>query len=330
MSLDQSKINGSADRLAILIHRSNEKQIVNFLTAEHELSPETLIGYAQAILHFSLPFPSFSALYDCCGTGGDDTNTINISTATAILGASAGIKVAKHGNRGVSSSYGSADLLEAMKFPLNLSPDQTKELIESTGFGFLHATLYHPLLQKIGEARKKIATKTIFNLLGPLTNPVKPYGQLVGVYDPTLLEVMAETLYGLGCERALVIYGEGLDELSPCGKTEVAELRFGQITCYSINPTDFGYEPCSIEDLRYAEGQREKEIFQLLSGKIHGPKRAFLELNTGAFLYLAGKAITLEEGVVLADELLQSGQPSTTWNIILNTANQISEEASTP
>ncbi len=271
--------------------------------------PEEIIGFAQAMREraVSLPLPSEN-LVDTCGTGGDGSDTFNISTAAAIVAASAGVRIAKHGNRAVSSKSGSADVLEALNVPIAMAPDEAASCLRATNLCFLFAPLYHQAMKHAAGVRKELAIRTVFNLLGPLTNPAGAKRQLLGVYDASLLPTVAEVLRELGVERALVVAGsDGLDELTVTGASHVAELRDGEITCYDITPEQFGLRRHPLEELRGGDAYYNATIIrEVFAGKMGAPRDIVL-LNAGAILYLAGFCVSIEAGVIRAAELIERG-----------------------
>jgi anthranilate phosphoribosyltransferase len=248
-------------------------------------------------------------LLDTCGTGGDGHQTLNVSTLSALVACAAGAKVAKHGNRSVSGVCGSADLLEMLGLKLDLTPERTVECIEQTGFGFFFAPNFHPATRYAMPARKKIKGKTLFNLLGPLANPAGATRQLVGVYDQRLVPVFAEVLLKLGAQRALVVHSEdGLDEISIGAGTRVAEIRDGKILEYRVMPEDFNMKQESLENLRVA-GKDESlaAALKVLQGD-SGAGAKIVTLNAAAALYVADKARSIKEGILMAMDVLGSGR----------------------
>jgi anthranilate phosphoribosyltransferase len=247
-------------------------------------------------------------IIDTCGTGGDGANTFNISTAVSIIAAAAGIKVAKHGNRAVSSKSGSADVLAELGFNIEVDTVESQECLKETGMTFLFAQKYHPAMRHAGPVRKELATRTIFNILGPLTNPADIKGQVLGVFDGDLTHSLAEVLLRLGRERALVVHGkDGLDEITITSETLVSEVKDGEVIDYVINPEDFGISLCTAEDLKGGDAKENAGIIvDILKGE-KGPKRNIVLINAAAALYV-GKAVdSLEDGVKLAGELIDSG-----------------------
>jgi anthranilate phosphoribosyltransferase len=246
-------------------------------------------------------------LVDTCGTGGDGAQTFNVSTTAAFVVAGAGVKVAKHGNRSVSSRSGSADVLEALGINLALSPEDVARAVETIGMGFMFAPALHPAMKYAIGPRREIGIRTIFNVLGPLTNPAWANVQLLGVYDPVLTRPLAEVLGRLGSKRAWVVHGEGgLDELSLLGKSVVAQWDKNEVKEFVIRPEDAGLKPCKVEDLMGGDAEKNARILKdIISGE-KGPKRDMVLLNAGAAIYLADRAESLKEGVLLAAESIDS------------------------
>ena len=244
------------------------------------------------------------------GTGGDRAGSFNISTTTAFVAVAAGIKVAKHGNRAASSKSGTADCLEALGANIALEPEKCVELLEKTGFCFFFAQKYHSSMKYVGAIRKELGFRTVFNILGPLTNPACPERQLLGVYDEYLIEPLARVLYGLGVKKGMVVYGrEKLDEISAVGETAICEFGNGKYTTYEITPEQFGFERCKKEDLVGGTPEENAKITRsILDGTDKGPKRNTILMNAGAALYICDKAASLEEGVKIAAELIDSGK----------------------
>lgn len=245
---------------------------------------------------------------DTCGTGGDGTGTFNVSTGVAIIAASAGVRVAKHGNRSATSLCGCADVLEELGVNINQTPDQVKSCVESANIGFMFAPLYHRSMRFVANTRKQLGFRTIFNILGPLSNPAGAAYQVLGVFHPSLVEMMAMVLNRLGTRRAMVVHGsDGMDEISMTGPTKVSEIRDGRMESYTLNPKDYGFGTCSLADLK---GGRREENAAILRGLLkgdRGPKRDMLLLNAGAALYVAGRAGSIGEGIGIAAEAIDSG-----------------------
>ncbi len=248
--------------------------------------------------------------FEIVGTGGDRAGSFNISTTTAFVAAAAGVKVAKHGNRAASSKSGTADCLEALGAKIDLEPEKCVDLLKKTGFCFFFAQKYHTSMKYVGGIRKELGFRTVFNILGPLTNPACPERQLLGVYDEYLIAPLARVLYALGVKKGMVVYGrEKLDEISAVGETAICEFSNGRYTTYEITPEEFGFERCKKEDLMGGTPAENAEITRnILNGTDRGPKRSTVLMNAGAALYIADKAASLEEGVEMAAELIDSGK----------------------
>ena len=248
-------------------------------------------------------------LVDTCGTGGDASGTFNISTASAFVAAAAGARVAKHGNRSVSSKSGSADVLEAAGVNLGLTPLQVAECIESVGVGFMFAPAHHGAMKHAIGPRREMGVRTIFNVLGPLTNPAGAPNQVLGVFSEDLLEPMARVLQQLGSRHVLVVHArDGLDEISIGEKTEIAELKDGAIRRYSIHPEEFGMRRAPISELTVATAQESLSIIRGVLEDSPGPARDIVQLNAGAAVYAAGLANSLAEGIGKAGEAISSGE----------------------
>lgn len=247
--------------------------------------------------------------FEIVGTGGDNAQSFNISTTSAFVAAAGGMKVSKHGNRAASSKSGTADCLEALGVNIELEPEQCVKLLEEVGFCFFFAQKYHSSMKYVGAIRKELGIRTVFNILGPLTNPVHPKRQLLGVYDESLVEPLARVLTSLGVKNGMVVYGrEKLDEISACGPTFVCEFNNGEYKSYDICPEDFGLEAGKPGDLVGGEPAVNAQITKdVLSGKEQGPKRTAVLMNAGAALYIGDKASTLADGISLAAELIDSG-----------------------
>ncbi len=248
-------------------------------------------------------------IVDTCGTGGDGTNTFNISTTTAFVVAGAGLKVAKHGNRSVSSCCGSADVLEELGINLNVTPSEVEKCLDEIGIGFLFAPLLHGAMKYAIGPRKEIGLRTIFNILGPLTNPAGANVQVLGVYEAKLTRPLAEVLGRLGSRSAFVVHGvDCIDEISITGETLVGELRDGEVKEYRIHPEDFGLPCSSIESIRGGNAKDNAKIVKSVLGGESGPKRDVVLLNAAAALVAAGKAGDFKEGILMAEESIDSGR----------------------
>ena len=251
--------------------------------------------------------PRVDRLIDTCGTGGGLT-TFNISTANAIIAANE-VAVAKHGSRSISSLSGSADVLEALGVNINLKPEQTERLIEKIGIAFLYAPLFHPVMGKVLQPESQLGIKTVFyTIIGPLINPADARRHVLGVYKPELVNIVAEIVSALKYEHALVVHGlDGLDEISPVGKTVIAEVKKGRIEKYEISPEDFGIDRCSIEDIAGGTPQYNAEIIRRIFSGEKGPKRDVVVLNAAAALYVGEAVSSLEEGVEAASNIIDEG-----------------------
>lgn len=274
-------------------------------------SPDEIAGAALALKAAALPFPSPDYEFlDSCGTGGDGSNTINISTASAFVSAACGVKVAKHGNRSVSSKSGSADLLEALGIKLDMTPEQSRECLDRFNLCFLFAVQYHQGVRFAVPVRKALATRTIFNVLGPIINPASPQKQLMGVYDAALIEPIAKTLDLVGVKHALIVNGSGLDEFAIHGVTQVAELKQGNIAQYQVTPQQLGITPSPLSSLAGGDATENAALITaLLKGEGSPAHTDAVAVNVAATLYLAGKVTTLKDGVSMALACINSGAP---------------------
>ena len=243
------------------------------------------------------------------GTGGDGSNSFNISTTSSLVIAAGGVPVAKHGNRAASSKSGAADVLEALGVKITLTPERSAEILKKINICFLFAQNYHIAMKYVAPIRKELGIRTVFNILGPLSNPAGENMELMGVYDQSLVEPLAQVMANLGVNRGMVVYGQdSLDEISMCAPTSVCEIRDGKFTSYEITPEQFGYERCEKGALTGGTPAENAEITKaILKGEEKGPKRQAVCLNAGAALYIAGKAASIEEGVKLAESLIDSG-----------------------
>ncbi|NPA16198.1 MAG: anthranilate phosphoribosyltransferase [Aquificae bacterium] len=270
-----------------------------------EISAAASVMKREAV---TVPVKDKSKLVDTCGTGGDKVNTFNVSTITAFVVAGAGAKVAKHGNRSVSSKCGSADIMEAIGVNIEMPPEKAAQAIEEIGLAFLFAPIYHPAMKNVIRQRREIGVRTIFNLLGPLSNPAGANYQLMGVYDSQLVEPMARVLSSLGIERAYVVHGmEGLDEVSITSETLVGELNGNELEIYRVTPEEFGLKRASLEDIKGGDLSYNLEIAEkILEGKDYSPKTDFVALNAAFALKVAGLADSIKEGIELAKETIYS------------------------
>ena len=253
--------------------------------------------------------PDATHLVDIVGTGGDAAHSFNISTTSMFVAAAAGARVAKHGGRSVSSSSGSADVLEALGANIQLTPEQVARSLADTGIGFMFAPNHHSAMKYAAPVRKELGVRTLFNILGPLTNPAGAPNQLLGVFHPDLVGILVRVLQRLGSRRALVVHGlDGLDEVSLCGETLIGELKDGQILEYRVHPSDFGLKVCSLRDLQVKTPAESAERMRQALANMDGPARDVVLLNAGFALYVAGLAASLSEGLEQAREALSSGK----------------------
>lgn len=259
------------------------------------------------------------------GTGGDKSNSFNISTTSAFVAAAAGVKVAKHGNRAASSKSGAADVLEKLGLNLMLEKEKSLEMLEKLNFCFLFAVKYHAAMKYVAPVRKTLGIRTIFNILGPLTNPAKANMQVLGVYSKELVNPMSRVLSNIGVKRGMTVFGmDGLDEISASDKTYVCEFRDGWFKEYEIEPEDFGYKKCDKSELEGGTPEENAEITRnILNGTLRDGKRNAVCLNAGAAIYVAGKADSLAEGIKIAEETIDSGKAIERMNEIVAFSNQI-------
>ncbi|MDD6450934.1 MAG: anthranilate phosphoribosyltransferase [Lachnospiraceae bacterium] len=285
---------------------------------------DEISGCAEAMRSLATPVehPGMEVL-DIVGTGGDGSHSFNISTTSAMVIASTGVKVAKHGNRAASSLSGTADCLEALGININEDPDKCREMLEKTGFCFLFAQKYHSAMKYVGPIRKELGIRTVFNILGPLTNPAKPEFFLLGVYDEYLVEPVAKVLSSLGVKRALVVHGQDqMDEISASAPTTVCELREGFYRTSVIKPEDFGLTRGRKEDVIGGSPEENARITrEVLSGKERGTKRTIVLMNAGAALYIAGKADCIASGVKLASDQIDNGKALETLENVIRESN---------
>ncbi|MGD8980970.1 MAG: anthranilate phosphoribosyltransferase [Desulfobacterales bacterium] len=270
---------------------------------------EELAGAARAMRRKALRIQTSAAtVVDTCGTGGDGAHTFNISTTTSFVVAACGVTVAKHGNRSVSSQCGSADLLEALGIKLDTAPEIVEEAVQDIGIGFLFAPLYHGAMRFAAKARKEVGLRSIFNMLGPLTNPAGANCQLLGVYAPELTEMFAHALQLLGTKRAFVVHGhDGLDEISVCAPTRVSELKNGLIRTYDISPEQFFSEQAEPADLLGGSPEENAQITRNILNGEKGPKRNIVIINAAAALVAAGQAEDLKQGIRIAETAIDEG-----------------------
>ncbi|RUO35301.1 anthranilate phosphoribosyltransferase [Aliidiomarina sanyensis] len=299
----------------ILANQMTQNQIAAMLVAMKVRgeTPEEIAGAALALLNGCKQFPALDfPVADTCGTGGDGSNTINISTAAALVLASMGVAVAKHGNRSVSSRSGSADVLEALGVPLDLSPDENHQLLKEHKFCFLFAPHYHPGVRYAMPVRQELKTRTLFNLLGPLINPARPQAQLLGVYTEALCRPLAQTLQLLGCPRAMVVHGSGLDEVALHGATTVVEVNGKELIEYQLTPEDFGFPRADIESLRGGDADQNARMLKAVFAGQGEPEHAHaIAMNAGCIRYLLGHSKNVRDGAHEVLEHIQSGKALT-------------------
>lgn len=296
-------------------------------SAKAETTDE-IAGCAAAMRDHATKVDTGMNIFEIVGTGGDNAQSFNISTTSALVAAAGGMKVAKHGNRAASSKCGTADCLEALGVNIQQSPNRCKELLEEVGMCFFFAQKYHTSMKYVGAIRKELGFRTVFNILGPLTNPGMPSMQLLGVYDEYLVVPLAQVLISLGVKRGMVVYGQDkLDEISMSAPTTVCEIRDGWFKSYVITPEEFGFERCTKEDLKGGTPEENARITRdILNGK-KGHKRNAVLMNAGAALYLGGKADSFKEGVTLAAELIDSGKAAKTLEGLIEVSNRPEVEA---
>ena len=287
---------------------------------------DEIAGCAAAMREHAKKVETGMEVMEIVGTGGDNAGSFNISTTSALVAAAGGVKIAKHGNRAASSQCGTADCLEALGVNIRQSPKKCVELLEKAGMCFFFAQEYHTSMKYVGAIRKELGFRTVFNILGPLTNPARPALQLLGVYDEYLIEPLAQVLTELGVRRGMVVYGrDKLDEISLGAPTSVCEIKDGWIKNYTIKPEDFGMERCRREDLSGGTPQENARItLSLLDGE-RGAKRNAVLLNAGAALYIGGKAESMKEGIALAGELIDSGKARKTLDDVVRISNAAEE-----
>jgi len=295
----------------IMSGQATPAQIGGFLIALRTKGEtvDEVTGFARTMRRNAIPIHSRQALLvDTCGTGGDGAHTFNISTTAALVIAGAGLAVAKHGNRSVSSHCGSADVLEALGVRLDLSPEQVADCVDEVGIGFLYAPLLHPAMKHAIGPRREMGVRTVFNILGPLTNPAGAQVQVLGVYDEALTEMLARVLDSLGSRAAFVVHGaDGLDEFSTTGPNKVSHLRSGQIRNFVLDPAELGLPRARLVDLRARDTEQNAAIVRAVLDGERGPRRDVVLLNAAAALTVAGLAAGFEEGLMLASQSIDGG-----------------------
>ncbi len=307
---DLTSLQAKACMNEIMSGQATPVQMSAYLTAL-SLKGETIdeiTGSASGMREHCIKLLHDQDVLEIVGTGGDGSNSFNISTTSSIVIASAGVPVAKHGNRAASSKSGAADVLEALGVDITISPERSAELLKKINICFLFAQNYHIAMKYIAPVRKELGIRTVFNILGPLTNPAGASMQLMGVYDESLVKPLAEVLKNLGVKKAMVVYGQdSLDEISLSAPTSVCEIKDGELIEYVIQPEDFGLTRCQKEDLTGGTPQENAQITLDILNGVKGPKRDAVVINAGAALYIAGKTNSILEGVQLVQALLDQG-----------------------
>ena len=289
---------------------------------------DEIAGCAAAMRAHATRVETGMELFEIVGTGGDNAHSFNISTTSALVAAAGGIKVAKHGNRAASSQCGTADCLEALGVNIQQSPERCIELLNEVGMCFFFAQKYQTSMKYVGPIRKELGFRTVFNILGPLTNPGTPTMQLLGVYDEYLVAPLAQVLISLGVRRGMVVYGQDkLDEISLSSPTTVCEISDGWFKSYVIKPEDFGFERCTKEELKGGSPVENAQITLAILNGEKGPKRNAVLMNAGASLYIGGKAGSMKEGIALAAEILDSGKAKETLEKLIEVSNRPEKES---
>ncbi|WP_406656282.1 anthranilate phosphoribosyltransferase [Methanolobus sp. ZRKC2] len=307
LTLDESE-----DAITKIFTEASDAQIAGLLIALKMKgeAPEEIAGFATGMKKAAnIINPDVDGvLVDVVGTGGDLHNTINVSTTSAIVTAAAGVAVAKHGNRSITSLSGSADVLKQLGIKVDKQPEDVSCSIEKTGIGFMFAPIFHPAMKRVGPIRQEMGVRTVFNMLGPLTNPANAKFQLVGVFDKNLCEPFAHVMKELGVERAMVVHGDGMDEISNISETHVAELRDGSVTTYTLTPEELGIERVTVNDISGSTPEENaRDIVRILRGE-KGPKRDIIVINSAAALYVAGKANSVRDAIPMVEEVIDSGR----------------------
>lgn len=284
---------------------------------------DEIAGCAAAMREHAVPVVTGMDTIDIVGTGGDNAHSFNISTTASIVAAAGGLKVAKHGNRAASSQSGTADCLEALGVNIDQSPEKAVEMLKEAGMCFFFAQKYHTSMKYVGAIRRELGFRTVFNILGPLTNPATPAYQLLGVYDEYLAAPLAQVLMSQGVRRGMVVYGrDKLDEISMSAPTAVCEIKDGWFKSYTITPEQFGFERCTREDLAGGTPEENAAITRSILNGETGCRRHAVLMNAGAALYIGGKADTLADGITLAGELIDSGRAAGTLETMITVSNR--------
>ena len=284
---------------------------------------DEIAGCAAAMRDHATQVDTGMDIFEIVGTGGDNAQSFNISTTSALVCAAGGMKVAKHGNRAASSKCGTADCLEALGVNIDQSPEKCIELLNEVGMCFFFAQKYHASMKYVGPIRKELGFRTVFNILGPLTNPASPTMQLLGVYDEYLVEPLAQVLISLGLKRGMVVFGKDkLDEISLSSPTKICEFKDGWFKSYTITPEEFGFSTCEKSELVGGEPAENASITRAILAGDKGPKRDAVLMNTGASLYIGGKANSMKEGIALAADLVDSGKAAVTLDKLIQVSNR--------
>ncbi|MCK9191782.1 MAG: anthranilate phosphoribosyltransferase [Sphaerochaetaceae bacterium] len=287
-------------------------------------SIEEITASAKIMRQHALKLLNDLKVLEIVGTGGDHSNSFNISTTSSIVVAACGVPVAKHGNRAATSKCGAADVLEELGVKIDLEPEKAKQVLDQIGICFLFAQKYHSAMQFVAPVRKELSIRTIFNILGPLSNPAGASFQLMGVYDESLVEPLAQVLLNLGVERGLVVYGlEGLDEISLVGKTKVCEIRDGWVKNYEIDPREYGFDLCKKEDLVGGTPKDNAEIIRDIFNGKKGPKRDTVVLNSAAALYIGREDLTLSQAIEEVKDAIESGKALSKLNEMITATNEV-------
>lgn len=310
----------------ILTGQATEAQIACILTAL-KMKGETLdeiTGFAAVLRDKANTIsPDVDNYVDLVGTGGDCTYSFNISTTSAFVVAASGLPVAKHGNRSISSKSGAGDVLEALGVNIAADPDVVKKCVEEVGIGFMFAPHFNPAMKYVGKVRKDLGFRTIFNILGPLSNPSRAKAMVVGVYTSKLTDVIAKAMMNIGVERAFVVSGcDNMDEITLTGGTTISEIKDGRVNTFTVTPEQFGFKRCGLDELQGGDGTANAGITKdILSGKEKGAKRDIVLLNAGATLYVGGMADSIQAGIKLAQETIDSGKALKTLEALVNASN---------
>jgi len=313
----------------IMVGEATEAQIGSFLTALRMKgeTPREIAGFAKVMIEKARRIsPNHPILLDTCGTGGDHSNTFNISTAVAFVVAGAGIAVVKHGNRSVSSRCGSADVLESLGVNLSLTPEQVEECVNQINIGFLFAPLFHQAMKNVVKPRREMGIRTVFNMLGPLINPAGATHQVIGVFHEGLTEPLAEVLQNLGIRRAMVVHGSGLDEITTCGDTKISEVVGDELRSYSISPDMFGISKARIDELCGGDQETNAKIIKAVFEGEKGAKRDIILLNAAAALSISSENKSIQEGLEAARESIDSGAALEKLQALVKFSNRYGNE----